>query len=442
LGSDVVAAKSIVTIPPGETDAKVELRILGDRSFETDETFKVKLSSPDGAKLSLNASEASVTLLNDDSEPVVYFQDSLQKVQENRVEAQVTIAVDEPSGFDTEITVDVGGTAVEGDDFSLMAGKSIKIPAGQASVDYPVNIVEDEVAEFGETLVVTMKSPVNAVMPASDQRNLFNKHTLVITGEAEMNDTGVTTFSDGLGGVGLPSEPGQAPGQDASHGRDVAFPDSGDGSAGYSFTKIDVHGNELADSATTWTCVRDNVTGLVWEVKAPPVSPPSADQNWRDWTAANYVYSWYNPKGTENNGGEKGYPNIAGVLDGECAFRPDDEAATGCNTSAYVKSMNAYGHCGYKTWRMPTISELKSIHRMDSGNSESVPDSSFFPNTDVREGIGYFSSTPSADNSASAWCFDTSTGQVRLCQKQTVSSVRLVRSEAAISAEQTVQGGN
>lgn len=31
--------------------------------------------------------------------------------------------------------------------------------------------------------------------------------------------------------------------------------------------KLDEHGNELQDSAPSWSMVKDNVTGLIWEVK-------------------------------------------------------------------------------------------------------------------------------------------------------------------------------
>ena len=34
-----------------------------------------------------------------------------------------------------------------------------------------------------------------------------------------------------------------------------------------SFTKLDDHGNDLPDDAEDWLMVRDNVTGLIWEVK-------------------------------------------------------------------------------------------------------------------------------------------------------------------------------
>ena len=40
-----------------------------------------------------------------------------------------------------------------------------------------------------------------------------------------------------------------------------------DGKLGLSFTKISTLGEEVAASATSWSCVKDNITGLIWEVK-------------------------------------------------------------------------------------------------------------------------------------------------------------------------------
>ena len=34
-----------------------------------------------------------------------------------------------------------------------------------------------------------------------------------------------------------------------------------------SYTKLDANGNDLLDGAMEWVMVRDNVTGLIWEVK-------------------------------------------------------------------------------------------------------------------------------------------------------------------------------
>jgi len=81
-----------------------------------------------------------------------------------------------------------------------------------------------------------------------------------------LNDTGITTCSNETEN-NLTCPQTDYPGQDAEYGRDVTHNDDSDGHAGFSFTKIDENGDDLPASATSWNCVRDNVTGLIWEVK-------------------------------------------------------------------------------------------------------------------------------------------------------------------------------
>ena len=49
-----------------------------------------------------------------------------------------------------------------------------------------------------------------------------------------------------------------------------------------SYTKLDADGNDLPDTAVSWVMVRDNVTGLIWEVKTDDVSIHDKD-NLYDW---------------------------------------------------------------------------------------------------------------------------------------------------------------
>ena len=70
--------------------------------------------------------------------------------------------------------------------------------------------------------------------------------------------------------------------QDCSHGRDTTHNDNSDGHAGFSYTKLDSNGKPLPDqtvdyATTPWACVKDNVTGLIWEVKTDDGGQSSED---------------------------------------------------------------------------------------------------------------------------------------------------------------------
>ena len=74
---------------------------------------------------------------------------------------------------------------------------------------------------------------------------------------APVPDTGQTLCYNVAGDVITCPSPGQPLyGQDANYSINPM-----------SFTKLDGSGNMLPDSATSWVMVKDNVTGLVWEMK-------------------------------------------------------------------------------------------------------------------------------------------------------------------------------
>jgi hypothetical protein len=121
--------------------------------------------------------------------------------------------------------------------------------------------------------------------------------------------------------------------QDCASGRDVTHFDSSDGWAGFSFTKLDADGNDLPADAVSWSCVRDNVTGLLWEHKTDDDSIHDKDNRYR-WGGIGA-----DPYDTE--------------------FYDDwNTLVTGTNNEAL---------CGFTDWRVPAINELESLLNLDPG---------------------------------------------------------------------------
>ncbi|MCU7835198.1 MAG: DUF1566 domain-containing protein [gamma proteobacterium symbiont of Taylorina sp.] len=171
-----------------------------------------------------------------------------------------------------------------------------------------------------------------------------------------LNDTGITQCANATEN-NLTCPQAGFPGQDAEYGRDVTHNDDSDGHAGFSYTKIDSNGNDLDASAASWSCVRDNVTGLVWEVKTD-----DGGLRDKDWT-----YSWYNAD-TSTNGGNAGTANGGGCFD-----------TVNCDTEKYVQQMNAQGLCGATDWRLPLRKELITLPLLD--RIDPAIDMDYFPNT-------------------------------------------------------------
>ena len=57
-----------------------------------------------------------------------------------------------------------------------------------------------------------------------------------------------------------------------------------------SYTKLDATGNGLPDTATSWVMVRDNVTGLTWEVKTNDGSIQDKDNTYYITQLSQFIY--------------------------------------------------------------------------------------------------------------------------------------------------------
>lgn len=204
------------------------------------------------------------------------------------------------------------------------------------------------------------------------------------------------------------------PGQDAQRGADVIarnglLEKAGRGDQGFDFTRLDDIGDEQDDISQPWRCVRDNVTGLVWEIK-------TTDAGLHD---SSHTYSWYF---TEDAGGFNGDQSGTGT---SCTI-------TNCNTQAFIDQVNSVGLCNFYDWRLPTHNELLSILHLGNTASPMI-DADYFPNT--VEGITppawYWTRIPSVDGASdvarNAWTIDFATGNDNFLNKSTPASIRLVR---------------
>jgi len=174
-------------------------------------------------------------------------------------------------------------------------------------------------------------------------------------------------------------------GQDADYGRAVSANDNSDGSNGFSFTKLDANGDPLPQSASSWSCVKDNVTQLIWEVKED-----CKDLNCDLTRQSSDKYSWYSTNAS-TNGGAPGFVNSysSKCRGNELGRLPVIE----CNTQAFVNLVNSQGLCGASDWVLPSRQQLMSIYRYDKPPGTRAIDMDYFPHTNQENAIPFWTST-------------------------------------------------
>ena len=270
-------------------------------------------------------------------------------------------------------TVQDQGTTNNGDYVGKL-NEPVPFAAGQAQQAVTVTINKDTIVEGNETFRLIVQEsttdPINTSV-ASATFTILDSGTSTPTGK--LNDTGITSCADATTNR-LACPVTGFPGQDAQFGRDVTHNDDSDGHAGFSFTKLDSNGNPLPANASAWDCVKDNVTGLIWEVKTTS-----------GLRSMNNTYTWYEPDNSKN-GGSAGTQN-----GGSCT-------GSACDTQGYVQAVNAQGLCGASDWRMPDRNELLSI--VDNSRFNPAIDTGYFPNTPASL---VWSSSPYAYRSNGVW---------------------------------------
>jgi|GEM_PF-2202367 len=231
---------------------------------------------------------------------------------------------------------------------------------------------------------------------------------------SKLNDTGITWGADYPSGNNTTCIGDTIAEQDCSHGRDVTHNDDSDGHAGFSFTKIDENGNDLPATASTWACVRDNVTGFMWEVNKIK-NGKIGDEGLHD---ADDEYTWYNTN-NKTNGGAVGSENDGGAI---CHAYQANNPASYCNTEAFVNRVNKVGLCGHTDWSIPHREVLLSI--VDYSRQQPAIDINYFPNN---IGGWYWSSSPSANNSNNAWLVSFYLGGILSTPRDSARRIQLVR---------------
>ncbi|HBI14411.1 MAG TPA: hypothetical protein DDY20_02655 [Desulfobulbaceae bacterium] len=183
-------------------------------------------------------------------------------------------------------------------------------------------------------------------------------------------DTGQTTCYDDIGNVlnPCPAEGQPFYGQDAQYAGPTR-----------SYTKLEINGNALPESAKSWAMVRDNITGLIWEAK----DGRDGIQDYTNHHDADNIYTWCDTN-PDTNGGNQG---TCGTND----------------TKDFIDALNGSSFGGHTDWRLPSIKELTTL--VDRSRYGPAIGTNYFPLTvwSLYEKPSYWSSTTDLFRQDKAW---------------------------------------
>jgi Flp pilus assembly protein TadG len=162
-GTDYSINLTPLVIPPGQLTASISLTILPDAdNSEVDETIEISLQTPTNALVG-NPGTNTITITNVLFTPTVYFTSEGQAGDEQtNNQLTITARLNLPTNLPVTVPYTLSGTAVDGFDYHITPSP-IVIASGAALGVINVQLVNDGMDEYDETIVVTMGTPVNAI---------------------------------------------------------------------------------------------------------------------------------------------------------------------------------------------------------------------------------------------------------------------------------------
>ena len=317
---------------------------------------------------------------------------------------------------DTEIAANAGIDQVV-DEFSIVTidGSQSVSTASDVTCSWAVNTAQQITFADASACKTTFVAPdvdtvtnVGLTLTVRDNASNSDIDELIVTVNPKdlgfLHDTGVTECYDDSAVIDCGGN--DYPEQDADSGRDtIALDKSGSGERGFDFTKFDIFGDELPNSALVFNCVRDNFTGLVWEVKEPSANPR--------FSTLRSVDNYYS-------------------FDGSLAAEASCPDTTDCGVSKYIDAVNDAGFCGGANWRLPTFMELMNIMDYNDVDQDSLLDPNFFPYTPDAAELGHKFYWVSEDNAEGGggefqWVINLQTGDDSAILQRNAAYVILVR---------------
>lgn len=168
-GSDYTAKSGTVTFAPGQTAQTIDVTIVGDTTFESNETFLLQLTSATGATIA--TAQAMGTIVNDDLQqtlPALAIAGA-STAEGNSGTRNLVFTVTMSKSATSAVTVrysTANGTATAGSDYNAASG-TVTFAPGQTSRTITVAVLGDTTVEANETFSVVLSTPAGATIATS-----------------------------------------------------------------------------------------------------------------------------------------------------------------------------------------------------------------------------------------------------------------------------------
>ncbi|NQZ59535.1 MAG: hypothetical protein HRT88_18955 [Lentisphaeraceae bacterium] len=208
-GIDYADLSGTVTIAAGQTDVIVDLGIVNDALFESDEEITVELVTISGQSAITidDASKSATVTISDDDAAVASF--SATSVIEGS-DLVFSVSLDKINNTGQDIVLDLEdlttGTATSGVDYDEISGAQIIIVNGAQSGSYTVSVSDDALLDENETINVKITSTANVsitehTITATITDKANDQAEVKITGSATVGSTLSTVVADDDDGI-------------------------------------------------------------------------------------------------------------------------------------------------------------------------------------------------------------------------------------------------
>jgi hypothetical protein len=170
---DFISTNGTVTFPPGSTNQTIAVPILGELSYEANETFVVNLSNPSNA--TIGDSQGVGTINNDDPVPSISISDAAGfEGNSGTTNIDFTLSLSVASGFQVTVNYSTSdGTATRQGDYTRIVSGTVVFNPGQSNQTISVQVSGDTTVEPNETFFVDLSNPVNATLADTQAQGLI-----------------------------------------------------------------------------------------------------------------------------------------------------------------------------------------------------------------------------------------------------------------------------